>query len=336
MKNVIKYFFILFICVTCYMLHVTWVNAEGLKLELAPSSIEIVAKPNSSINQQYTLTNKGDPIAVKIEVLPFKTKDSTGQVILGNGLDGLIGFTLDSQEAQSDPILLKTNEVKKLTLGIQVPEGLPEQDYYYSLVVVTNPPPIPEGVVSVRAKITLGSQLFMTVTSNGQVEVKPKMVLFEPISKFKIKIGDTNVHFFDSFGQVPIVLLIDNTGKNLIQAEGTIVEKGFPFGIKKYEIKPQTILAQSQRLFAADSTLAMNNEPTNQLTNNFLTLKGFHLGLYDISASVNAGKGTPMIYGKTFFLALPFKLLGSFSLILLFGLFFYKKIKRIQSYIKSA
>lgn len=326
MKNIIKHFFILFICVTGYMLHVTWVNAEELKLELTPSSIEIVAKPNSSINQQYTLTNKGDPMAVKIEVLPFEIKDSTGQVVLGNRLDGLIGFTLDSQEAQSNPVLLKTNEIKRLTLGIQVPEGLPEQDYYYSLVVVTNPPPIPEGVVSVRAKISLASHLLITVTSNGQIEIKPKITLFEPRSGFNLKAGDSTVHLFDSFDSIPIVLLVHNTGKNLIQAKGTIVEKGFPFGIKKYEIKSQTILAQSQRLFLAASTLAMNNEPTNKLAKDSLLLKGFHLGLYDLSTSINSGKATPTIYGRTFLLALPFKLFGVIFIVVGIIFFFLKKL----------
>ena len=326
MKNVIKYFLISFICVTCFMLHVTWVNAEELKLELIPSSIEIAAKPNSSINLQYALTNKGDPLVVKIEELPFEIKDSTGQVVLGNRLEGLIGFTIDSQDSRSEPMLLKTNEIKRFTLGIQVPEGLPEQDYYYSLVIVTNPPPIPEGIVSVRAKITLASHLLITISSNGQIQIKPKITLFEPRSQFNLKIGNATVHFFDSSSSIPIVLLVDNTGKNLIQAEGMIAEKGFLTGVKKYEVKSQTILAESQRLLIVDSASA--NKLTNQLTNNSLVLKGFHIGLYDVSASVNSGKGTPGVYGKTFFIALPFKLLLVLILIIFISVFLYKRFKK--------
>ena len=283
--------FISFYSLLFAFLHVYSVVAQEVNIKLSPSSIEVAAKPNQTIGQTYRLANYGDPVTVRFEVLPFEAKDPSGQVVLKRRFEGPIRFSLDSQDNPSQPFLLKTNEIKEINLEIRIPEGLSEQDYYYSILAVTEPPPAPEGAASVRAKITLGSQLLITVTSNGQVEIKPKIALFKVAPRFSINILGQQINLFDSFDKIPIKLLLDNKGKNLITPRGTIIVKGLLGRTKTFEIKPQNVLAYSQKELLIES----------------LPFSGFFLGNHKVSVSLNFGQGTPSLYALTSFTVFPIK-----------------------------
>ena len=129
------------------------------------------------------------------------------------------------------------------------------------------------------------------------------------------------VKIFDSFDKIPIVLIVENKGKNLIKPQGEITLLG-SFGLtSKYDIVSKNILSESQRLLEATPS-AEYSTPTS------LIVSGFFAGLYHLSADINFGENSPQIFASTSFFAFPFKLL--FGLIIaIVGIIFI--IKRFSS-----
>ncbi len=280
------------------------VSAQQISLSLTPSLTKIVIKPGKELILKYRLINQGDPTLLDLKVVSIETKDNTGQVLLKNQLEGPIRFDLnDSAMTLESPFLMKSNEQRDVNLKIRIPDGTPSDDYYFSLLAQSQPPPTVEGVASLRAKITLGSNLLITVTKNGEVEVKPKTILFEVIPRFQF----AGLNFFDSFDKIPLVFTIENSGRNVILAQGNFVLSGF-FQNKTYKIGEENILAESQRNFP-------------------LTLTGFHLGKYTLSAKVGFAEGAPTLNASTSFIALPFNIIFFLAVILSAIFFVYIRLK---------
>lgn len=301
------------------MLHVTLVSAQELSLSLSPALSELAVKPGQSVGLKYKLINFGDPSIVKMRILPFEAKDDRGGITVKNSLEGPIGFELENRDIKmEEAFFLKNSTSLDLVLNIRVPEGTPGKDYYYSLIAESLAPPTQEGVVNVRAKIMVGSNLLLMVSKDGRVEIKPKISLFEVVPKNKIGFLGYKINLFNSFEKIPLILVIENKGKNLIKPQGEIIVSGLFGLVKKIEIKPQNILAESQRLLSADTS---NLQPQ---TSSSLLLPGLFMGNYKISSTVSFGHGTPTLYASSSFLVFPFKfsvLLTAVFIIILFLLF---------------
>jgi len=278
-------------------------SAQQISLAISPPLIELIIKPGKSVLYAYKLENHGDPVIIKSFVLPFKAGDNLGNIAIKPEFDGPIRFNLDNSELQLDqPYFLKSNDSQQLLLRIRVPEGAPEGDYYYTFLSETQPPPIQEGISSGRAKARIGSNLLITVTNSGNIDLKGRIAIFDVLAKYKIKIFNHTYNFFESSDKIPVVLIVNNKGKNLIKPQGEINLTG-NFGEKaNFEIVPQNVLAESQRqLFATPSAGFNSAKPTT------LLLSGFFIGNYKLSTAINFGTNTTRLYSTTSFIALPIK-----------------------------
>ncbi|MBI4009391.1 hypothetical protein HY357_04095 [Candidatus Roizmanbacteria bacterium] len=266
--------------------------AQESSLSLSPSLSEIIIKPGQSIKQRFRLTNKSDPLIVILRVLPFETGDTQGHIIFKDQSKLPLRFDIENADTPLDQaFLLKTSETKDIDLRIQTNEGTSEKDYYLSLVAQTQPPPPQEGISSLRAKITLASPLLITVTSDGELEVEPKIGLLKVLPDYKFNAFGRSSNLLESGNRLKVVLIVENKGKNFIKPRGNITLKG-PFGLsKRYEIKPQNVLAESQR------NITLSLEPS-----------GFYLGKHTLSASINFGEATPNLFASTSFFVLPIKI----------------------------
>ncbi len=292
--------------------------SQQVSLGISPPLVEVKIKPGKSILIGYQIQNFGDPVYLQVKVLPFEPKDNYGRIKLKNKFTGPIQFSLDNAAIELEkPFFLESNKIEQLLLKIKTPEITDQGDYYYSLLIETLPPTYKEGIASAQAKTTIASNILITVTKNGLIDVKPKNVIFT-----------TGKKYFDSFETIPLTFIIANLGKNLIQPQGKIILKG-NFGEKtEFNIIPKNILSQSQRLIEATPSgdLTLFKEPKT-----LVLPKGFYIGKYILSAEVNFGENSPKIFTNTIFFAFPFKLFFGLILILTLVIFIIKKFEKKES-----
>lgn len=310
------------------------VYSQQISLALSPPLLEVFIKPGKSIVVAYNLQNFGDPTILSAKVLPFEPKDNLGNIRIKEEFEGPIRFSLDNADLQLEqPFFLKTGDRQQLLLRLRVPEGAPEGDYYYTLLAQTQTPPTTEGISSSRAQATIGSNILITVTESGMVQVKGKIALFDVLPRWKLEIGNWRLKLFDSNDQIPLVAIVENQGKNLIKPEGEIVLKG-NFGEKaKYQIVPQNILAESQRMLTATPSAEIDcpqkgEKPVFCRQPVSLLLSGFFIGRYTLSTNVNFGQTSPKIFASTSFVALPFKFFLGLIVAIFTGILILKRLSK--------
>ncbi len=319
----IKKIIIFFLFALCFMFNVSWVSAQQVSLAISPPLVEVFIKPGKSIMIAYQLENLADPTILKTKVLPFVPYDDLGNIKIKEEFEGPIRFSLDNSDISlGQPFFLKTKDSQQLLLRIRVPEGAPEGDYYYTLLAETLPPAAVEGVSSSQAKATIGSNILITVNSSGKVDIKAKIALFDVLSRYKLNFLGRVLKVFDSNDKIPVVLIIQNKGKSLIKPQGEITLQGNFREKAQFEILPQNILAQSQRMVLATPSAEIETKLPSSLV-----LTGFFIGSYRLSTTVNFGDGSPSLFVSTSFIALPFRFIAAGILGFLIILLIIKKIK---------
>lgn len=291
------------------------VNAQQVSLSISPPIISSYMKPGKSMLIAYTIENLGDPAILNTKVLPFEPLGNTGNIRIKDEFEGPVRFSLDNSFFQlGAPFFMKTRDSQQLLLRIRVPEGAPEGDYYYTLLAETEPPPTFEGVSSSRAKATIGSNIIITVTNTGLISVNTKVTIFDILGRFSVKLFGKQYKIIDSNDPVPVILTVDNKGKNVVVADGEINLRG-NFGERaKFNLIPQNILSQSQRLLIANSPKAPNcenlsNTPVYCRQPISLFISGFFIGLYKLSTTLTFGENSPTIFASTTFIAIPIKII---------------------------
>ncbi|MBI3366427.1 hypothetical protein HY041_02255 [Candidatus Roizmanbacteria bacterium] len=311
----------LFLLTIVYVLYPIPSFAQQISLSISPPLLKVFIKPGKSIMIAYKLENTGDPSILLTKVLPFEPADDKGTIRIKSEFEGPIRFNLDNADfALGQPFFMKTRDSQQLLLRIRIPDGAPVGDYYYTLLAETTPPPTLEGAGSAGAKATIGSNILITVTKSGTIDVIGKIGLFDVLSRYTLKLFGNAIKIFDSNDKIPVVLIVENKGKNLFVPEGQIVLKG-GFGEKaQYDIIPQNVLAQSQRLMTASDSAEFDRPIT-------LLIPGFFVGLYKLSTTLNFGENSPNIFAATSFIAIPFKLIIGFLIALIIGIFIVKRLK---------
>jgi len=290
-------------------------HAQQVSLSLSPPLLELFIKPGKAIMVAYKLDNLGDPTFLNLKVLPFEAKDNLGNIRIKPEFEGPVRFSLDNADLTLDqPFFLKTNDSQQILLRIRIPENITDGDYYYSLLAETIPPTSSEGIGSARAKATIGSNILVTISNSGNIDIKPKIALFS-----------TRGRLFDSSDKIPVVLTVVNKGKNMMKPEGQISLKGNFGETIKYDIISKNILAESERMIEATPSAIIDceNLRTEQkcLFPTSLILSGFFIGKYNLSTEIRFGENSPTIFGSTIFYAFPFKIMSGIilaSLIIVF------------------
>lgn len=331
-KNLVIFALISLFYALCSMFYVPSVHAQQISLSISPPLLETLIKPGKSIVVAYNLVNLGDPTIIKTQVLPFLPKGDTGEIVIKDQMDGPIEYKLDNADLVLDQsFFLKNRERKQILLRVNVPEDTPDGDYYYTLIAQTQPPPAVEGQSGSFAKTTIGSNILLTVAGSGNVEIKGKIRLFALLPRFKMPFFGEKINLFDSSDKIPVVLTIENQGRNLLKPRGEIILKG-NFGEKaRYEIIPQNILSLSQRVVLATPSGALSCDINSKSpiceSSHSLLLDGFFIGNYKLSTNLNFGESTPNLFAATSFVAIPIKAGIVLILATILGLGVMRKVK---------
>lgn len=312
-------FLCLFLYTLCFILN-TPILAQQVSLSISPPLLEIFIKPGKSIMVAYNLKNYGDPTFINLKILPFEAKDGLGNIRIKQEFEGPVRFDLDNSDLKLDqPFFLKTNDTQQILLRIRIPENITDGDFYYSLLAETTPPTASEGIGSARTKATIGSNILITISSSGDIDIKPKIALFSIQGGLAF---NKKIKVFDSSDKIPVILTVVNKGKNMIRPEGQINLKGNFGEIAKFDIISKNILAESERLMEATPSARIDNDNKNTLV-----LSGFFIGRYNLSTQIKFGENSPTIFGSTVFYAFPFKITGGILLALISVIFIIKRRK---------
>jgi hypothetical protein len=308
-KNIFTFCIVILIFAFCIL---NSVEAQQVALSISPPILTAYMKPGKSILIAYDLANSGDPTLISTKVLPFEPYGLNGGIHIKKEFEGPIKFNLDNANIQlGSQFFLKNLDKQQILLRIKVPDETPLGDYYYTLLAETEPPPTFEGVAQSRAKVSIGSNILITVTNSGLVNVNTKVALFDIIARHKIYLFGKTYNIIDSLDPAPFVLTVSNMGNNFVTSEGEINIRGNFGENAKYDLIPQNILAQSQRTLITDKT-NIPCEGKKQLAlycqqpiTAYIT--GFFLGLYKASATIRFGENSSTIFASTSFIALPIK-----------------------------
>lgn len=277
------------------------VRAQQVTLSLDPPIVEIMAKPGRSLLIGYTIQNQGDPTAMSIKVHTFSPQGDYGEMTIDNDQESPVRFTLDNTDLQYDkPFFMQSHDVKQALVRVRIPENTPEGDYYFVFLAETEPVPSVGGTSNPLAKATVGSTLLLTVTNSGLTQVKSRISLFDIKPDFTLHLFGKTYQMMESGSPIPVHLIVQNQGENLIKPQGTITLRGQLGDKKEFALLSQNILADSSRLIKADG--GGDTAPDQSLL-----IPGYLIGSYHLSAAVNFGDNTPQLYATITFIALPIR-----------------------------
>lgn len=302
--KIFKYLFIFLIFNFSFLIfNLNLVRAQQVSLSISPPLLEVIIKPGKSLMVAYNIKNAGDPVILQARIVNFEPYGNLGQIKLKNSLEGPIRFSLDNSKIQLErPFFLDTGASDQLLLRIRAIDGAPSGDYYYTLLLETDPQNTLLKDSGSQAKAALGSNILITVTDSGLIEIKPKIVMFD--IQNKINLFGKKFNIIDSLSKIPIILIIANKGKNLIKPEGSINLYG-SFGEKKtYQLIPKNILSESERLIEASpsANYLFQGKPVSLIIDDFL------IGYYHLNSQISFGDNSPTLFAKTSFFVFPFKI----------------------------
>ncbi len=314
---------IIFITIITFILGLP-VSAQTVSLGISPPIVELVIKPGKSILVAYRIDNDGDPVALRAVVKSFEPKDSFGKITIKDALEGPVRFSLENADLQLEqPFFIKSRSSQQLLLRIRIPDGAPEGDYYYTLLTESQPNNLTDETTQTAARASIGSNILITVSNEGGVDINGRILNFDVVPRLAFTLFGKKIQLFDSNDKIPVVLKVQNNGRNLFKPEGEISLTG-NFGEKSsYDIIPQNVLGNSSRVLLASNSASLDNE-----NNATLLLRGFFIGKYALQTTLNFGQGTANISAMTSFLALPIKLGFGMVIVILVSLFLLQRFKK--------
>lgn len=303
MKNKIKTVLVLIFCAltTHYVLLTTHsAHAQQVNLSLDPPIVSAKIRPGKSIIVAYTVENTGDPTNLQFLIRPFTPQGQFGSLSVLPHLEGPVQFNLENADIQLEkPFFFPSRQKKQAVVRIKIPVGIPDGDYYYLILAETVPAFSVAGQSTGVASASIGSPLLITITDSGVTEIKATVAEFSFKPDYEFTIGNNTVRIVDNAKQLPIMCSVRNMGKHLVQPHGTITDQ--IGGVKKkYEIIPQNILSNAQRMLKVYS----DNQGTPQTT---LLLSHLPIGTHRIGLELSFGENTPIQYKTLTFLALPLR-----------------------------
>lgn len=280
--------------------------AQEFHLSIEPTVIQIDATPPAKFQTPFRIKNLSSS-SIKLEslIVPIESRED-GKINLlldkQNDLSALVKKRLAilSEGKKVSRIELLPGETKVLTLFMDVIEGDPVGDYYFSLIFKSEGTALDE---------TSNSAIPAGIAMNILVSIGPKIDASGDIEEFSTK---------KIVGSGPILfnLKIANTGKHLIQPKGSITIKNvFGKQVGKIELLPQYVLSKSSRYLVDSTQASPSAENAKIIERNIIKNpvsiwpESFLLGVYTAEVKIELEENGAIIKKRLNFFALPIKLI---------------------------
>jgi len=292
-------------------------HAQAFSLSQSPEYYYVVARPGSSLTLPFTLTNSGDPIALKLVSYQMTTTGSNEGFELSE--INLESELLPEVKLVSEPFLAKTAEIFSYNAEITVPEMVAIGDFYFAVMAESEPNQGFENVSTLNIKGRIGSVIFMTVTLDGALDQKGSIALFDTQIP-SVSIFGKPLKFIDSYKKIPLILTVVNKGENVFQAQGTI------------SIKSNS----KKRIDSSTHSLIPRYIPSNSQVNlqieDDTNIKAPLFGFITAKAQIYIGNIENPVTATTSYIVFPIKYtIWIFATILIVGSI-YLSIKRHKKY----
>ena len=299
--KLIKFITIIIIITIINVIRPSPAQAQSVDLGVWPPILQIMMQPGKGITQVYKVTNFGDPMIISSSVVPFVPDDEQGNVKLVDckvveviGCESLGWFSFQNANLELGQAFFSgSDRTQEVVLKVAVPEYAAEGDYYNTLLFTTQAPPA-LGEKRSRATATVGSNILITVSKDGNPTRDIKIVEFSALAKA----GRFTLPIFDSFEPIPVTLRVQNTGNAYTSVSGKIILSGFPGLKSNFSLIPQNILAGSTRLLSATPSASLRTSPSAELfirrsfseggplPASLVLPQAFYLGRYSLEAAV--------------------------------------------------
>lgn len=289
-------FFITVVLGTLIFSHIQSVHAQSTSVSLRPALQVVYAKPGTSVQIPIVITNTDSPTSYAFQAVRLIPKGTRGDLEPILKLPDGITMSFPEKEAQ----FLGIGAEKKTMLTITIDKTVAPQDYYIGFMLESVGKKHSEGKSSIAIAIQPISTVLLTITNTGVLQNSGF------INSFTVA-NNSNVRFFDSHDEIPVDLIVGNSGNNWTYVSGTLTASDSFGNQEQFSVPKQRVLANSKRLARSDHT----NDPYHSLI-----LDGFHIGKYAVKTHlVFEGKSGSQTRITTF-VSFPFKLTA-----LLLGLF---------------
>ena len=300
------------------------VKAQSLSLSLWPPIFEAMIMPGKSITQAYTITNSGLDTVIDTKIPRFEPSDELGNITLVEEVQADQKCPLFSFEnaniSLGIPFRLKSGDSEQVILRISIPENCPEDDYYFTLLFST-PPGAKIGQSVAREAGTIGANLLLTVSKDGQPLRKGEIAEFSLINCLSLPIF--NLCLMDSLDSVEFILKVKNTGRAFWKPFGKVKIEGLLRQAKEIEIIPENVLTKANRQLHGQCQAGEEIYPCPLIWE-----PKFLLGPYRAKAeiAITSPQGDK-INSQVTFLAFPFKLGLAILVVLITVAFIKTKIR---------
>lgn len=243
---------VVFLCIFLFFIPVA-VNAQEISLGLSPLQHHIKAKPGAKITFPFTIKNYGDATLVTLEFTRLESADSRGNYTLTPIQE------LETPEPQltistlgEEPFLLLANEEISDTVIAEIPAETPEKDYYYTLLLRSNPSQGFETSSSIKLHASVAAPILISITKNGHLKASISNPQLELENNIIIPFLKTNRIFLDINKDIKGSLIIENKGKNATNVtSSTLIKPTYSLtNFKPYtkEMPATYVFAYSRRI----------------------------------------------------------------------------------------
>lgn len=305
-------------------------NTNDVHLSISPSILEIKATTPATIEAPIKIRNMSD-IKINLNLIYRTIKgnyNATGVIELKNEKsleepDVLIRSKIKVYKDQQaiSRIEINPNEEISLLMRINLDENIPDGDYYFSILFISNNT---KSVNEKSGSITnagIGSNIILSVGEKG------------PTKGYISSFSAPNIL---SSGPIPFTLQIENSSDHYIKPQGRIsIRDMFGNNVGKIDIVPGYILAHSSR-YLNDS----ENQDSKFANHPILLWNEKALfGIYSADAIVKLSDSGPLFNSSITFVVIPIHLLIGLSLLSFFFAGIYiktrNKIKKSEQNTKA-
>lgn len=276
------------------------VQAQGkpaFGITIDPPVMYLSAQPGQTLTHSINLKNDGgQPVTFTPTLVNFNPHES-GQ---GVELEDVHTFPyLDPSQPSPflQPLTIEPNGSATFRVPIRVPASAPTKEYHMTVLFSSTPNQTADlGAAQTTIAGAIGSNLIFMVTQDDR-----------DLSQLSIK-SVQGAKVIDSFGQIDLRVVAQNTGSNATVASGSAVIKDWRGkSVQKYDIFPDVILANSVRQVRAIDPDSPINEPIPLDT--FRYDAPFLIGLYTFELELTDSNQQVLATSTTQIWALPFAIL---------------------------
>lgn len=195
--------------ITLFYLSIKIIKAQdAISLSITPPIFETMLQPGKEVKHIYSIENLGGDTVLTPKIVYFTPSDENGNIDLTKTLaPEWVNYSKDS-------FSIKNQEKIEFNVIISPPINTSETDHFLTLIFETNIPTDILGQNSSLYKTTIGSNILLTISKDGNPKKSAEIKLFKAPK------------IIDSMSDINYSLILQNNGNSFWKPTGKIIVQG--------------------------------------------------------------------------------------------------------------